>query len=158
MQKRIIGTESTVNTPAAGNWLDLEQLASVEVSSEDLHHPIEAALLHGPEAGWRAGGPGLQTIRLIFAQPHELRRIRLVFREATHQRTQEFVLRWSEHSGGQPHREIVRQQYSFSPTGSVEEVEEYRVELAGVRMLELQIIPDISGRPLIASLAALQLA
>jgi hypothetical protein len=107
--------------------------------------------------GWRAATPGPQAVRLIFDQPQQLRRIRLVFDEAAQPRTQEFALRWSA-DGGQSFRDVVRQQYTFSPPGTVEEVEDYRVELVGVTRIALQIIPDIGGGPARASLAALLLA
>ena len=42
---------------------------------------------------------------------------RPVFQEDEQERTQEFVLRWSP-DGGQSYREIVRQQYNFSPPQS----------------------------------------
>lgn len=156
MEKRIIGAAAETPTEP-GPWIDLEPIARVEVSSEDPGHPVEAAFRPGPGPGWRAGGPGLQTIRLVFRQPRALRRIRLVFDEDAQQRTQEFVLRWSA-DAGRTYRDIVRQQYTFSPPGTVSQVEDYRVDLDGVSVLALQIIPDIGGRPLLASLAALQLA
>jgi hypothetical protein len=34
--------------------LELEQLAKVEVTSEDPNFPIESALVSGTEPGWRA--------------------------------------------------------------------------------------------------------
>jgi hypothetical protein len=40
----------------------------------------------------------------------------------------------------------VRQQWNFGPPNSVREVEEYRVELSGVTVLELVIVPDIQSR------------
>jgi len=95
-------------------------LAAVEVTSEDPEHPIKSALGAGPGAGWRAGGPGEQMIRLLFDRPARLRRVRLVFREPEAMRTQEFVLRWSTGDGGV--REVVRQQYTFAPPGTTEEV------------------------------------
>lgn len=58
-------------------------------------------------------------------------------------RTQEFVLRWSP-DGGRSFREIMRQQWNFSPPNSIREVEEYHVELSNVTVLELVIVPDIS--------------
>jgi hypothetical protein len=42
-------------------------------------------------------------------------------------------------------REIVRQQWNFSPPHTTTEVEEYRVELSDVSVLELTITPDIAG-------------
>jgi len=53
-------------------------------------------------------------------------------------------LQWSP-DGGRSFREIVRQHWNFSPPNSIREVEEYRVELSGVNVLELVIVPDISG-------------
>jgi hypothetical protein len=52
----------------------------------------------------------------------------------------------------------VRQQWNFSPAGSTLEVEDYRVELNGVVMLELSIKPDIGGLEAIASLASWRVA
>ena len=77
--------------------------------------------------------------------------------EQTHQRSQEFALRWSD-DGGRTYRDVVRQQYGFSPPGTTREVEDYRVELAGVTALALEIVPDRDGGPAPASLASLQLA
>jgi hypothetical protein len=72
-------------------------------------------------------------------------------------RTQEFVLRASS-SAGEPFREIVRQQWNFSAPTSTREIEEYAVELPDVRLLELTIVPDISGGLAHASLKSLRLA
>jgi hypothetical protein len=138
-------------------WLDMEQLAQVEVTSEDSAHPIEAALVPGEEAGWRAAQPGEQTIRLIFDQPQHLTRMWLLFIEPATARTQEFVLRWSP-DGGRTFREILRQQWNFSPPDTIREAEDYRVELSGLTVLELTIIPDKSGSDARASLAQWRLA
>ena len=69
-------------------------------------------------------------------------RILLIFDEHEVARTQEFVLRWSPEAGA-PYREIVRQQWNFSPSNTVRELEDYRVELSNVSVLELIISPDI---------------
>ncbi len=155
MRKRVLNPGPPA--PAADDWLDLAQLAQVEVTAEDPAAPIEAALLPGADGGWHAAAPGAQTIRLIFDQPHVLRRIWLRFVERAHERTQEFVLRWSP-DGGHTFYEIVRQQWNFSPTGAPEEVEDYQVTLARVTVLELTIVPDTRGGPARASLAQLRLA
>ena len=107
--------------------------------------------------GWRAESPGEQTIRLLFEAPQKLRRIHLLFREEKEARTQEFVLRWSPTADGSS-RDIVRQQYHFSPSGATEEIEDYRVELEDVVALEVTIVPNISGGDAYASLAELRLA
>ena len=135
----------------------MEELAEVEITSEDAAHPIESALLPGRASGWRAAGPGKQTIRLLFTNPQQLRRIWLNFVETRTERTQEYVLRWSPDSG-QSFREIVRQQWNFSPEGATSETEDIHVELPAVTVLELSIIPEISGGNALASLAQLRLA
>lgn len=156
MRKRII-TPTPADTAPADTWLDLDAVAEVEITSEDAAHPIEAALLPWPEPGWRAAGPGQQTIRILFPEPQSLRRVWLEFVEPDRQRTQEFVLRWSP-DGGESLHEIVRQQWNFSPQGAAGETEDVRVQLSGVTVLEVTITPDISGGDAPASLARLRLA
>ncbi len=158
MRKQIIppGVQGTSSADDQG-WLDVESLAQVELTSENAAHPIESALILNSGSGWRAQQPGEQTIRLLFDNPLRISRIHLVFQEDERDRTQEFVLRWSPDPGG-PGREIVRQQYNFSPPDVTCEREDYVVELDGLRMLELVITPDISGGETRASLARLGLA
>ena len=138
-------------------WMDVDRIASVEVTSEESDYPIESALLLERQKGWRAANSGMQTIRLIFDEPQKLRRILLVFDDTENNRTQEFVLRWSpdiQYSS----REIVRQQWNFSPPDSVRETEDFAVELSEVKVLELMIVPDKSGGEVRASLVSLRLA
>jgi len=156
MQKRLVRALSTTQA-AQGTWLDLEDLIEVEVTSEDPAHPIEAALLSSGGDGWRAAEPGPQGIRLLFHKPQRLRRIWLRFAEPTLERTQEYVVSWSP-DAGETWRELVRQQYSFSPQGATSEIEELRVDLPGVTMLELGIIPDQGKGIAHASLAEWRLA
>ena len=107
--------------------------------------------------GWRAAQSGTQTIRVIFDEPRRLRRISLVFEETATARTQEFVLRWSA-DGGHSFREIVRQQWNFSPPNTTREMEEYHIQLSDVTVLELVIVPDISRGTACASLRSLRLS
>lgn len=157
MRKRIIHQGNQEVSSGDQSWLDAERLAQVEITSEDPAHPIEAALRPGAGSGWRAAGSGEQTIRLLFDEPLRLKRVRLVFHEEQTPRTQEFALRWSP-DGGQSYRQLVRQQFNFSPPDTIREVEDYRVNLDRVTTLELRIVPDISGGDVRASLAGLQIA
>ena len=155
MNKRITNLSS--DRPATEQaWLNLENMASVELTSEDDAFPIESALL-GQEQGWRAAGPGIQTIRLIFDQPQSLRHICLDFVETEIQRTQEFTLRWSA-DGGNTLLDIVRQQWNFSSPNATREIEDYRVELSNVTLLDLTIDPDKENGKARASLLSLRLA
>jgi hypothetical protein len=157
MRKRIITPVQQETASPDLEWLNMEGLAEVEITSEDAAHPIESALLPGRSSGWLAAAPGKQTIRLLFDDPQRLQRIWLYFVEPHTVRTQEYVLRWSP-DGGQSFREIVRQQWNFSPEGATSETEDLHVELPAVTVLELSIIPDISGGNAFASLAQLRLA
>ena len=156
MRKRLI-TPSPQDAPHLDHgWLDLDHLAVVEVTSEDKDYPVESALAAEEVRGWHAADSGAQTIRLIFDEPQRLSRISLVFEETETERTQEFVLRWSP-DGGRSFREIVRQQWNFSPPQTTREDEEYQVELSGVTVLELIIVPDISRGSAHALLKSLRL-
>jgi hypothetical protein len=157
MRKRLI-TPTPERIRARGEgWLDVERAAVVEVTSEDKDFPVELAFGSEDAPGWRAAAPGLQTIRLIFDHPQRLRCISLIFEENETGRTQEFVLQWSS-DGGSSLKEIVRQQWNFSPPESIREVEEYQVQLSNVTVLELIIKPNIGGGVARASLKNLRLS
>jgi hypothetical protein len=156
MRKKIINRGSKEPASTDHIWLDLESLAQVEITSEESGHPIESALTAGGGPGWLAGETGKQTIRLLFDEPQALGHIRLVFEEGRQERTHEFMLRWSK-DGGRSYREILRQQYTFSPPGATREIEDYTVNLDGVMALELTIVPDLSGGDARASLTSLRL-
>jgi hypothetical protein len=155
MRKRIIAARQAAGAQPEGKWLNLETVAEVEITSEDPEYPIENALVPGSSTGWRASQSGEQTIRLLFAEPRSLRRILIRFRESHVERTQQFVLRWSP-DHGRSFKEIVRQQWNFSPDGTHEETEDINVDLAGVTVLELAILPDISSSQVRASLEQLR--
>lgn len=157
MRKRIIDQDPQNVLPADGKWLDVKRLAQVEITSEDPSYPIEDALEISTSSGWRASKTGSQTIRIIFDEPQRINNIQLLFTEEQQARTQEFLLRWSP-DNGRSHREIVRQQYNFSPGSSTEELENYTVNLEGVKVLELIIVPDVGGGNARASISKLWIA
>src|ERR1700731_1974628 len=157
MRKRLITPIPQAGTPHDEGWLDLDRGAVVEVTSEEKEYPVEGALVAGEMRGWRAADSGTQTIRLLFDKPQRLTRIALLFEENKLKRTQEFVLRCSS-DGGRSFREIVRQQWNFSPPETNSESEEFQVDLSYVAVLELIIVPDISGGMARASLKSLRLS
>jgi hypothetical protein len=157
MRKRLFTPTSQGIRPHDEGWLDLDRAASVEVTSEEKDYGVEGALVSGETQGWRAANTRTQTIRLLFDHPQRLSRISLVFEETETARTQEFVLRWSA-DRGHSFREIVRQQWNFSPPNTTREIEEYSVQLSDVTVLELVIAPDISGGAARASLKSLRVS
>jgi len=143
MRKSLITPNPQSVAKSSHQWLALNEAASVEVTSEAEGFPVEGALSGEDQQGWKAATPGTQTIRLLFDNPQRIRFIRLVFREDHSQRTQEFVLRWLP-ANEKDWRDIVRQQWNFSPPNTTLKCEDYKVDLESATALELTINPDIS--------------
>ena len=160
MRKSVVGSAAQGKADSTSEWMDVEQLAQVEVSSEDAEFPVENALVGRVTTGWKASATGPQVIRLLFDEAIALRRLQLHFVERTAARSQEFAV----YAGASADslREVVRQQFTFSPGGSTEEVEEYSVQADGVKVLEVRIDPDRAHDPRAsvnyASLMALRVA
>lgn len=157
MRKTLINQITETTPPSNAIYSDLEHLAQVEISSECQSHPIESALMEGSKPGWQAASSGEQTIRLIFDQPQTVKQIFLLFDELEQSRTQEFVLLWRM-DGEDSFREILRQQFHFSPPLTNQEIENYTVDLKQLKALELRIIPEISGGEACAKLTKLRLS
>lgn len=126
-----------------GKWLDLVRCATFEVTSEDPAGPLENALTSDSKK-WIAGTPGEQTIRIGFDQPQNITKIHLLFEETTSSRSQEFAIFWLP-AGQSAWRELVRQQFNFSPPNTTQEKETFDVSLEKAEGLELRIIPERSG-------------
>jgi hypothetical protein len=153
MRKRVLGSAPLPSDAAnSREWLKLQDLAEVEVTSEADGYPVESAFNFGAGPGWCAAWPGKQRIRLVFDQPQPIQRMRLQFSEPDVARTQEFTVRWSA-GPDEPLKEVVRQQWNFSPDGSTIESEDYVVDLQAVSILELTIDPDRGAGMALAKLA-----
>jgi hypothetical protein len=139
IRKKVIGK---TEEPEVG-WRDLSQCAAFEVTSEEATSPLENALT--PDAKrWIAATPGEQTIRITFDEPQNISKVSLLFEETATARNQEFVLSWQQ--VGQPEwREVVRQQFNFSPPGTTIERENFNVSLQRASALQLLIVPERSG-------------
>lgn len=143
MRKNVGPIEAPAVRPAA-EWLNLGQIASVDVTSEDPIFPIEHALGVQETTGWRSAAEGPQIIRLRFDTPQTLQRIHLHFIDRASERSQEFAV---FAGANECLREVVRQQWSFSPSGATEESEEYQVDLQDIVTFEIRIDPDRSHDP-----------
>ncbi|MGD0446735.1 MAG: hypothetical protein ABSA39_22595 [Edaphobacter sp.] len=144
MRKSIISPSPAAAVPAKDLWRELDRIARVEISSEDSSFPIEHALGRKETTGWRAAETGPQVIRLHFDEPLNIKRLHVHFVERAAERSQEFAV----YAGtGAELKEVVRQQWTFSPYGSTEEIEDYSLDLKGVSTLELRIDPDRSHDP-----------
>ena len=138
------------------SWIDVKALARVEATSEDSRYPIASAFEEDGH-GWRAVEVGEQTIQLVFDEPRRIRRIWLCFIESDTERTQEFTLQWSTDQTDTL-RPLIQQQWNFSPTGSIIQIEDHEVNLYGVWMLHLIVRPEIKRGPAVATIARWRLA
>jgi hypothetical protein len=139
IRKKVTGKPERLNE----GWVDLSECAAFEVTSEEASSPLENAL--SPDAKkWIAATPGEQTIRITFDEPQNISKIFLLFEETANARSQEFALSWQQ-AGQSEWREIVRQQFNFSPPGTATETENFNVSLQRASALELLIIPERSG-------------
>lgn len=158
LRKQIIRAASS--TPVApSDEIDIPAVATVLVTSEDADHPIDNAFdgRRGPGGSrWIAGEPGEQAVILAFDSPRAIRRVALEVEDSEVARTQELQLAIST-DGGQTYREVLRQEYNFSPQGSTFEREDWAVDAGGVTHLRLVIGPDKGGQPCRATITSLEL-
>ena len=106
---------------------------------------------------WSADCPGDQTIEIRFRHPTAVSRLRVVSREAEQSRTQEMTI-WASLRRGERHREVLRQQFNFSPGRATEQVEECVVQLEDVSALQVRIVPSIDGRRAVVRVSELHVA
>jgi hypothetical protein len=138
---------------------DIAAVATVLVSSEDPRHPIDYAFdgQRGPGASrWIAEQSGEQTLILAFDSPQTIRQILVEVEEPEISRTQEMAVSISR-DGGQTYRELIRQEYNFSPPGTTLEHEEWSIKADAISHLQLRIKPDKGGKAGRATLSTLAL-
>ena len=161
MRKQILDSNGAAPGDApASPTLDIPALATALVSSEDPDHPVENAFdgRCGPGASrWVAAAPGEASLTLAFDTPQTIQRVILEIEEQALERTQALTLAVSS-DGGHSYRELLRQEYTFSPSGATFEREDWAIGAAGVTHLRVAIRPDKSGRPCHASLTTLSLS
>jgi hypothetical protein len=138
---------------------DVAALATVLVTSEEAAHPIDNVFDDSRGRGgsrWIAAEPGEQTLILAFDTPQAIHQVRIEIEEPETSRTQELDLSVSS-DGGQTFRELLRQEYNFSPPATTLEREEWTIRADGVSHLRLRIKPDKGGKPCRATLTTLAL-
>jgi hypothetical protein len=159
LRKQIVPRRSSEPVPLEGE-ISIADVATVQVTSEEADHPVDNAFDHSRGPGgsrWIAAGPGEQTLILLFDSPQTIRRIGLEIEELAVSRTQELSVSVSS-DGGRTYRELVRQEFNFSPPGTSFERELWSASVGAVTHLRLDIKPDKGGRVGRASLTSLTLA
>jgi hypothetical protein len=159
LRKQII-RPSTATPALMPGEIDIAAVAAVQVTSEAPEHPVDFAFDHhrGPGGNrWIAGEPGEQTLILAFDAPQAIRRVALEVEEPEVARTQELQLAVST-DGGRTYREVLRQEYNFSPPGTSFEREDWTLDAVGVTHLRLMIRPDKGSKPCRATITSLALS
>lgn len=136
--------------PAEVQWLDLGVVADVGIVAGG------RSVTRAP-GFWSAECEGEQLIEIRFHRRMPVRRVRVVSSDAEQSRTQEMTI-WVSLRGGEQHREVLRQQFTFSPGGATQEVEEYGLQLEEVSRIQLRIVPNVDGRPAVARVTELRVA
>jgi hypothetical protein len=157
LRKQLLTTHQTVSGRGAAEK-DIAAVATVLVSSEDPRHPIDYAFdgQRGPGASrWIAAQSGEQTLILAFDTPQTIRKILVEVEEPEISRTQEMAVSISQ--DGQTYRELLRQEYNFSPPGTTLEHEEWSIKADAITHLRLRIKPDKGGNAGRATLTTLAL-
>jgi len=159
LRKQIITKRSGESASLEGE-IPIADVATVQVTSEQADHPIDNAFdeSRGPGGSrWVAEAPGEQTVILVFDSPQTIRKIGVEAEELAVSRTQELAVSVSS-DGGRTYRELVRQEFNFSPPGTSFERELWSVSAGAVTHLRLAIKPDKGGRVGLATLTSLAVA
>ena len=158
LRKQVI-PRGPVEPASFGGEIPVAKVATVQVSSEQASHPIDNVFdnRRGPGGSrWIADGPGEQTLILVFDSPQAIRTVSLEVEELSVSRTQELTVSVSS-DGGRTYRELVRQEFTFSPPSTSFEREVWSVKAEGVTHLRIDIKPDKGGRVGQATLTSLSL-
>jgi len=156
VRKRLLDSESA--DPVPGGAIDLASAATLAYSSEDPAFPLEGILNGDGSSGrrWMSARPNTtEQIVVEFDQPQPISRVVYEVDETTHERTQEVRIEAST-DGAKSYRQVVVQEYNFSPRGATHEREDLHVELSGVTHLRLTIVPAKQGAGA-ATLSSLQI-
>jgi F5/8 type C domain len=158
LRKRPLEADAAASGRAAGE-IDIAGCATIAYSSENPAHPVEHMLdgRCGPGATrWvSARSDTVEHIVVEFDRPQAISRLLYEVEETMGERTQEVRVEISE-DGGRSYRQILVQEYNFSPGGATYQREEQRFNLRQVTHLRLTIVPNKSGSGT-ATLTALRL-
>jgi hypothetical protein len=137
-----------VTRARATDEIDIASCATIAYSSEDPAHPVEHLLdgRSGPGATrWISARPdATEQIVVEFDQPQTIARLAYEVEEAMRERTQEVRVEVSD-DGGRTYRQILVQEYTFSPGGATYQREEQQLNLRQVSHLRLTIVPNKNG-------------
>jgi hypothetical protein len=152
-------SERSAAFPESSGEIDIAGHANLAYSSEDPNHPLE----HLIDGRWGRGGTKWASARpnatehivLEFDHPQRISRLVYEVEECSQTRTQEVRVEVST-DGGRTYRQVLAQDYTFSPQGATFQHEDLRLDLPAITHLSLTIVPN-KGSSGVASLTSLRL-
>jgi F5/8 type C domain len=158
IRKRLMSEPSSMSAQGQGE-IDIARLALFAYSSEEPGHPLEHLVDgHCGRGGtrWVSARPNT-TERIVLEFDHPQRISRLVYEveECGQERTQEVRLEVSADHGS-TYRQVLAQDYTFSPQGATFQHEDLRLELPAITHLRVTIVPNKGGSG-VATLTSLRL-
>ena len=159
MHKRLMSEQVSHRAGRTGE-IDVASLAMFRYSSEDPVHPLDHLIDgRGGRGGTRWAGARANTtecIELEFDPAQEISRLVYEVEEYLVERTQQVRVEVSvDH--GRIYRQVLAQDYNFSPEGATFQHEEVDLEVGPITHLRLTIVPNKSGSG-VATLTSLRLS
>lgn len=147
LRKRQLGSDPATSVSDADE-IDIASCATIAYSSEDPARPVE----HLFDA---CSGPGgtrwisarrntTEQIVVEFDRPQTISRLLYEVEETERERTQEVRVEVSE-DAGRTYRQVLVQEYTFSPTGATYQRQENSFNPVHASSLRLTIVPNKNG-------------
>jgi hypothetical protein len=147
VRKRLLPKEGENPTAFAGE-IDIARHAVLAYTSDDLEHPIENLIdgHYGPGSTFWAGAKPNTMERIVveFDHPQSVSWMIYEVEDCVCARTQEVRVEVSS-DGGRTYRQVLVQEYTFSPAGATFQREVQRLNLPPMSHLRLTIVPDKNG-------------
>jgi hypothetical protein len=158
IRKRLMSEESSTPPERPGE-IDIASQATLAYSSEDPDHPLEHLIDGHCGRGatrWASARPNeTEHIVLEFDYPQHISRLVYEVEESRQERTQEVRVEVSS-DNGRTYRQVLAQDYTFSPQGATFQQEDLRLDLPAITHLRLTIVPNKGGDG-VATLTSLRL-
>jgi hypothetical protein len=158
IRKRLMREESWT-PPGRSGEIDIARHATLAYSSEDPDHLLEHLIDGHCGRGatrWASARPNTaERIVLEFDDPQRISRLVYEVEECSQPRTQEVRVEVST-DHGRTYRQVLAQDYTFSPQGATFQHEDLRLDLPAITHLSLTIVPNKGGSG-VATLTSLRL-
>jgi F5/8 type C domain len=147
IRKRLMSEQSSTRPQTPGE-IDIARQATLTYSSEDPDHPLEHLIDGDYGRGatyWASARPNaIERIVLEFDHPQRISRLVYEVEEGRQERTQEVRVDVSSDHGG-TYRQVLAQDYTFSPQGATFQREDFRLDLPAITHLSLTVVPNKGG-------------